>query len=138
MGERVGAGIRFGGTISRENAEELIELIESFDLKAGWCEKPTIDNLGEFFADGQVNYGDLADLENFAEACGLDYEYWCDSGSEWQQQTRRRVDGVTDELVGCQGEFSIAVSEIKRDGLGKTMQRIMWFEEPLKPLEVVS
>jgi hypothetical protein len=87
MGEWIGASIQFGGRLKEEKVDELIELLQDKRLLADWCDQPERGNLHLTFASGDVNYGNLDELEDFGAENGLFYRYWHDSGPEWASAT---------------------------------------------------
>lgn len=141
MGERIGASIQFGGKLPRSKVEELMDLLNAEGLKADWNDDPAPHNLGCDFGDGEVNYGNLDELKQFAAENSLSYEYWCDSGSEWMAQTEVYLaeTGTSFDFIGGNGEQLFLSGEFIRT-LGSYEAVLNYFDrsKELPPFEIVE
>lgn len=141
MGERIGSSIRFGGKLTQEKANELIELIKAECLTVDFDEStgPDLTNLGETFGDWEVNYGNLDALTNFAAENGLAYEHWFDSGPDWNQGFYKRdLTGRWEDAEGTPDNPLFSAKQIKQIGFEKLDELVEWFAAPIGPLEIAS
>lgn len=145
MGERCAAYIQFGGRISKAKADELVELINDNWGVYGDGTEATLESLTDgdtAFGDYECNFGNLDDLKDFAVENGLHYYYWCDRGSEWDQQIEIR-DAETGEIHSCtDSESGPALTKKEIERLG-SIQAIMTHFELFDPktfpkLEIVG
>jgi hypothetical protein len=144
MGEYIPASIQFGGKISKQNAEEVIEILRGHSLHTwddGEEADPTLENLGREFGNSQINYGNLDSLTDFAIEHGLSYRYWYDAGCEWPAATEVYFAG-TEEMFGANGSvghLSLGEEAIRR--LGSYDAVLAHFEQinrDLPPLEITD
>jgi hypothetical protein len=145
MGEYITASIRFGGKLSVEKAPELLELIQEKRLDPDWGCGGGVEledlRTNNFFASSQVNYGNLDELRDFAVENGLWYEYWCDSGPEWDAETvvYNPETGEAHDFVGGQTN---AISKQKVKELGSYEAILDYFrvldKASIPPLEIVT
>lgn len=141
MGERIGASIRFGGNITREQAERLVELVNEYGLSPDFDESGEIgvEDLGSILGDWQVNYGNLDGITSYCVAQGIAYHHWFDYGPEWAAGGERHLDGEVNPFIdGGNGAAAVTLAEIKRDGTEATIARLEWFEKELPQLIVVD
>ncbi|WP_037500625.1 hypothetical protein [Sphingomonas jaspsi] len=141
MGEYIYAGIQFGGKLKREHAPELLELVNDKYLTVDMCGGETvIDELGEQLASDSVNFGDLDELEDFAKERGLDYDYSCGSGPDWDRINRRYY-AATGETFETTGENGPCLSRGEIEELGSYEKVLEHFDKaaaPLPPFELVD
>lgn len=140
MGEYIYAGIKFGGKLKREYADELLELVNDKGLTPDMCGgEATIDDLNEQLASDSVNYGLLDELEAFGERHGLDYEYSYGSGPDWDSGVVRYY-GQTGMRFETTGESGPSLNREAIEELGSYEAVIAYFNmaaAEVPPLELI-
>lgn len=141
MGEYINASIKFGGQLERKRVDELLDLLNEKHLWPDWSPsgEVTVEDLEEtaFYANSEVNYGNLDELRSFAEDAGLWYEYECGAGPEWDAQTIF-YNPITKESREFVGEQDTAITLEKIKELGSYEAVLAYFERTLPPFELVG
>jgi hypothetical protein len=143
MGERCAAYIRFGGRISRDKADELIELLndQGYGVYGDGSEADRENLRTENFGDYEINYGNLDELKEFATANGLHYLYWSDRGSEWDQSIEiyDPEAGTTEDIMDSENGPVLRRKEIEKLGSMEAILRHFdkFDEKNLPTLEIV-
>lgn len=95
MGDRCSVSIKFGGTITKAQARELVNRLAGYDALFNGDEAPSLDNLDEQFWMEEVNYGQIEDVTDWCQIHGVAYDKWNDAGGGYGAATERHVDGKT-------------------------------------------
>lgn len=143
MGEYISAHIAFGGTLTRDQADQLVEALNAEglgpDMDGG---NTTIEELatpGLVFGSYEVNYGNIEEPIELALRFGLDYNYWYDSGPDWNACTTFSRGGETIEYyVGTGGEVLIPIRDIEQHGVAKILNDHARVTTPLTGIRIVG
>lgn len=139
MGEYIGASIRLSGPLRQVYVQDLIEVLNAYDLTVDFDgEKPSAENLHKVFGNWEVNYGNLEEIEGFAQRRGLDYELWNASGPDWDASTYRMVGGERREITMAEQGPVLTEGEIDRLGSMAAIKNwFFWWKQPLPDLQIV-
>lgn len=139
MGDRTTAMIRFGGTITRTQANELVELLEEVELRVdGDGDEPTLDNLAEEFGDFEVNYGNIDEITGYCDERQITYHHYHGHGHDFEAGGARRIGERHEYFVESNGEPVISLRDIAERGTEGAIEYLEWLVQPLPQLTVVD
>lgn len=143
MGEYIAASIKFGGRLSADKVDELIDLLNDKTMHENSSEQapPSLSNLGAEFYDHEINFGNLDELLDFAHKNGLDYRYWHDGGCEWSPTTYRYYasgERLFELPTLHDGRLAVPLNLIRQLGsFEKVMHYVSCVQMDPMPLEIV-
>lgn len=143
MGEYVYTTFRVGGRITGRQARDLLDLAEdyrlSLDLNGG---ELRVEDIGKEWC-GEVNYGNLDALTDLCAAQGIDYDYFYDSGPEWDPHRTKVIDGVAVEFKESEEGAVVPIDDLIRldalaTGWADFHAKIKLWARELPPVQIVG
>jgi hypothetical protein len=150
MGDRVWASIRMSGTITPDQADELIEALEAEYLIVGATPEWEDVDFTDAFEANQVNYGNFETLEATCGELGISYLKSWGAGCEFESgmELYDAAANTSETIADVEGEpvvkLSNLIEHIRNDTLGQEIERLQRFTEfekhypPLKVQDLVT
>lgn len=149
MGDRCSVTIKFGGRVTRSQAEELVRLLadEEFQHNGETVDPEDMDgwiaDLDEEFWAEEVNWGSLEAIESYCEANGIEYEKWNGEGGSYSEGLKRFFQGKVETVPAHEAQPMVPFAALLKiealaSGLGTLLAEARWWTADLTPLEIID
>jgi hypothetical protein len=148
MGDRCQVWIKFGGQITRAQAEELVERLENYAFSPDWKFHLTtkrmdesIETLDEILWAEEVNYGCVDEVTDYCAEQGIAYEVWNGAGGDYGEGIARSLDGQYDSAACVEGMPLVPMADLLQaetlvSGFADVLKRARFMTGPFPNLVV--